>query len=180
MSNLSRILMVVTIASVGVILAGCPEKNGDGEDTWIRQNAYSENGIASTDATIYKLYEDGRVTFVAECTFSATGWSAQLRAWVSGTYTISDGNISLSFEQAACQDLAAKIITRGNLSGGYAEYLGETLFDLQQIVYLLTQQPLAPVPYSVDGNTMYLGTDPYSRFEDSFDYTAPTWISCPR
>ncbi|HUW61794.1 MAG TPA: hypothetical protein VMZ06_12405 [Candidatus Bathyarchaeia archaeon] len=181
MRNVGRVWLVAMIAAFGVILTGCPEEDDGGEDSWIRQTSYSEQGITVTDASIYKFYDDGRVTFALECTFSATDWSAQLRAWLTGTYTTAEGNRFLAFNQAACQDLAAKIMTRGTLSEQETENLAETLYGLQMILYLLTQQPPSSVSYSVEGDTMYLGGSlPYNRFDDSFNYADPTWISCPR
>ncbi|MCX5771486.1 MAG: hypothetical protein NTZ09_14625, partial [Candidatus Hydrogenedentes bacterium] len=72
-------------------------------------------------------------------------------------------------------------VTRGTLSEQETEDLAETLYGLQMILYLLTQEEPLSVSYSVEGDTMYLGGAlPYTRFEDSFDYSDPTWISCPK
>lgn len=179
MRRISRILMAVTIAAGVIGLTGCPEENGGGNGLtcWMQQTSQVEDGVTITDASIYKFYDDGRVTFVVESTFSATEWSAQLRAWVTGTYAIADGNMTLDFGQAACEEVAAKICSRGSYSLSRARDLTDEIFQMQQTVFLLTQQSMV-LPYSVEGNIMHLDGVAYAPFQDNYSYVDPTWLLC--
>jgi len=181
MRKITDILLAVTIAAFGVVLTGCPE-DGNDEEAWILDaGTRNTHGIDETRALIMKFYDDGRFTLVIEELLSGTGWSSQMRSWASGTYTISGGNITLSSAATACQDVAAKMVIQGIVDPAEAETLTETFFRMQSAVFgTVQQQPETwSYTYSVAGDTMYLDTDAWSRYDDSYDYAAPTWTSCP-
>ncbi|HUW61012.1 MAG TPA: hypothetical protein VMZ06_08400 [Candidatus Bathyarchaeia archaeon] len=180
MRKITDILLVVTIAAVGVVLTGCPE-DGNDEEAWILEMGTTVvQGVDVTVAQIMKFYDDGRFTIVVDYLLSGTGWSGQMRGWVSGTYTISGGNITLSYAATACQDVAAKMVIQGIiLNSAEADTLADMFYTAQFHVYTTAQQQPNTMSYSVAGDTMYLDTTALSRYDDSYDYADPTWTSCP-
>ncbi|HUW61795.1 MAG TPA: hypothetical protein VMZ06_12410 [Candidatus Bathyarchaeia archaeon] len=182
MRRVSHLLLTVTMVVVGITLAGCPEEDGKGGlgGSWITQFSEPRQDFTFSMNEIYKFFDDGKAAWMMGYAWSGSGWSAEMRWWMIGSYSTADGVVTISFSDTQCEEVAAKRIIRGAVPEDADVDLDLIFSEMTDWFYAV---PLSMVtgPYGVKEDTLtFTGflSNRYSRFDDDFDYTNPDSNSC--